>query len=671
MCGIAGIFNLYNAKEVPIDTLKAMAAIIKHRGPDGFGFYRDQRIGLAHARLSIIDLKGGQQPIYNEDKTIWITFNGEIFNYIELRKILENKGHVFYTKSDTETIIHLYEEYGTECLKHLNGQFAFAVWDRKKARLFIARDRVGIRPLFYTIIDGSLIFASEIKSLFIDKRVKREIDPYALDQIFTFWMTIPPRTAFKGIFELPAGHYMLIENGDIKTARYWDPDFTQDNGLKTEAEYAEELKELLVDSTRLQLRADVPVGAYLSGGIDSSVITTLIKKYTDTPLRTFSVTFHDEVYDESNYQKQMINYLNTDHSDIKCTYSDIGSIFPDVIWHTEKPIVRTAPAPLYLLSKLVRDSGYKVVLTGEGADEILAGYDIFKEVKVRKFLERFPGSKFRPLILKRLYPYLANSPVKSIQYAEAFFKAGTTDYPQEYYSHIPRWNTTAKIKGFFSEGYKATLDQYKNTEELSGFLSGNLSKYDDLSKAQYIEIKTLLSGYLLSSQGDRVAMAHSIEGRFPFLDHRIMEFCFKLPPHIRMNTLTEKYILKKSMRNLLPRSIIQRTKQPYMAPDSKSFFAEKSLDYVEELLSEKYLQDSGYFNPKTVSALIKKCKQSQVLGFKDNMAIVGIISTLLVHDQFIKNYDSQISNRKEEVTIMPLPTRFIWENTDSILMSGR
>lgn len=639
MCGIAGILQLYNNKTVPKETLQAMAAIIKHRGPDGFGFYQDQNVGLAHARLSIIDLKGGSQPICNEDKTIWITFNGEIFNYIELRELLENKGHVFYTKSDTETIIHLYEEYGTECLRHLNGQFAFAIWDKKKTSLFIARDRVGIRPLFYTIVNGSLIFASELKSLFANKEVPREIDPYALDQIFTFWMTIPPRTAFKGVFELPAGHFMVVADGHIRTTQYWDPHFKEKPYLKTEAEYAEELKELLIDSTRLQLRADVPVGAYLSGGIDSSAITALIKKYTNTPLRTFSVTFQDEAYDESAHQKNMIRYLNTEHSNIECSYSDIGRIFPDVIWHTEKPIVRTAPAPLFLLSKLVRDSGYKVVLTGEGADEILAGYDIFKEVKVRLFLEKVPGSKFRPLILKRLYPYLANSPVKSVQYAEAFFKAGATDYPQEYYSHIPRWSTTAKIKGFFSDGLKAAVAQYRNTKELSDFLSESFYGYDNLSKAQYIEIKTLLSGYLLSSQGDRMAMAHSIEGRFPFLDHRVIEFCCALPPHIRMRALTEKYILKESMRDLLPGSIIQRTKQPYMAPDSKSFFAGKPLDYVEEILSEQYLQDSGYFNPKTVSALIKKCKQSQVLGFKDNMAIVGIISTLLVHEQFIRNFD--------------------------------
>ena len=649
MCGIAGILNLHNREEISLNTLKRMSGMLRHRGPDGFGFYLDDHIGLTHARLSIIDLEGGWQPIYNEKKSLCIVFNGEIFNYLELREFLIDKGHDFSTKSDTEVIIHLYEEYGIECLKHLNGQFAFALWDREKERLFLARDRVGIRPLFYTLVDGSFLFASEIKALFTDSRVKREIDPYAIDQIFTFWMTIPPKTAFKGISELPAGHYMIVKHGATTIHRYWDLDFTPDDSIRKEDEYADALTELLIDSTKLQLRADVPVGAYLSGGLDSSVITTLIKNHSNTPLRTFSVTFSDKRYDESLYQKQMIEYLNTDHSNIHCTYSDIGRIFPEVIWHTEKPIVRTAPAPLFLLSKLVRDSGYKVVLTGEGSDEILSGYDIFKEAKVRKFLERYPHSKFRPLIMKRLYPYLENSPVRSLKYAETFFKVDMNGYPAEYYAHMPRWITTSKIRLFFSDHLKNTLGDYNNFDDLSQLVTKDIHSFDYLSQAQYIEMKTLLSGYLLSSQGDRVAMAHSIEGRFPFLDHRVIEFCCKLPPDIRMRVLTEKYILKESMKHLLPSSIIKRTKQPYMAPDSKSFFMGEIPDYVDELLSPAYLADTGYFNPKTVSMLVKKCRQNQAMGFKDNMAIVGIISTLLVHELFIKKFDTNISDHRSGV----------------------
>ncbi len=639
MCGIAGILNIHREANISMELLEDMIAALRHRGPDGFGFYKDNNVGLAHARLSIIDLEGGSQPMHNEDSTLWIIFNGEIFNYIELREDLEKRGHRFYTMSDTEVIIHLYEDHGAECLKHLNGQFAFAIWDKKDRSLFVARDRVGIRPFFYTTVNGSLLFASEIKSLFVNSDVKREIDPFALDQIFTFWMTLPPRTAFTDILELPAGHYMMVKNGDIKIEAYWDPDFTPVESVHSEARYAEELRELLIDATRIQLRADVPVGAYLSGGLDSSVITALIKNFTDTPLRTFSVTFDDEAFDESSYQKQMIDHLATDHSNIRCTYSDIGSIFPDVIWHTEKPVVRTAPAPLFMLSKLVRDSGYKVVLTGEGSDEIMAGYDIFKEVKVRRFLEKCPDSKFRPLILKRLYPYLAHSPVKSVSYAEAFFKSDNSAYPAECYSHVPRWNTTSKIKTFFSDHMRETLKDYNSASELSPLLYG-VGGYDDVSLAQYVEMKTLLSGYLLSSQGDRVGMAHSIEGRFPFLDHRVIEFCCKLPPTVRMRVLTEKYILKESMKDLVPKSILKRSKQPYRAPDSQSFFKGNPPDYVGELLSDNNLGATGYFNAKTVSALVRKCRRDPVLGFKDNMAVVGIISTLLLHDRFIDNFDA-------------------------------
>lgn len=651
MCGIAGIVNVYNNKEIPLDVLEGMAAIVQHRGPDGFGFYRDDRVGLAHARLSIIDLEGGRQPMHNEDKALWITFNGEIFNYRELREVLEKKGHVFYTDSDTEVIIHLYEEHGPECLHHLNGQFAFGLWDKNKKELFIARDRAGIKPLFYTLADGQLLFASEIKSLFVDSRVRRQIDPYALDQIFTFWMTIPPRTAFSDVFELPAGHCMKVRSGCVKIKKYWEPDFRQDTIIRTEEEYAEQLRELLIDATRLQLRADVPVGAYLSGGIDSSAITALIKKYSATPLRTFSVTFSDEGYDESAYQGRMIEHLKADHSSINCTSSDIGNIFPDVIWHAEKPLLRTAPAPLYLLSKLVRESGYKVVLTGEGADEILAGYDIFKEVKVRQFLKKCPGSKLRPRILKRLYPYLSASPVRSLTYAETFFSADCSRYPAAYSSHFPRWNTTSMIKTFFSDHLKNILGDYNNAGELSHFLSHDTPRYEGMSQAQYIEMKTLLPGYLLSSQGDRVAMAHSIECRLPFLDHRVIEFCGTLPPTLKMRALTEKYILKKSMKDLLPRSIIERTKQPYRAPDAKCFFQDGAPEYIKDLLSEENLNKTGYFDPKRVSGLVNKCAQNPVLGFKDNMAVVGILSTLLLHEQFVKNFhkkNSAVTELKEK-----------------------
>jgi asparagine synthase (glutamine-hydrolysing) len=647
MCGIAGIHHPTRGGSVPKEYLEAMAAVLRHRGPDGFGFYRNGKVGLAHSRLSIIDLEGGWQPMANEDRSVWIVFNGEIFNYIELRDDLKKRGHVFATESDTEVIVHLYEEYGTGCLEHLNGQFAFAIWDERRGRLFLARDRVGIRPLFYTTVGDELIFASEVKALFADPRVPREIDPAALDQIFTFWMTVPPRTAFKGVSELEAGHFMTVEKGRRRIERYWDPDFSPAEERRPDEEYAEELLSLLVDATRIRLRADVPVGAYLSGGIDSSSITALIRHFTDNRLRTFSVMFADGDFDETTFQQQVTKHLGTDHSSIRCTYDDIGEIFPDVVWAMEKPVLRTAPAPLFLLSRLVRENDYKVVLTGEGADEMLAGYDLFKEAKVRRFIARGSDSGFRPHLLKRLYPYLQNSPTKSTQYARMFFAQETSSFPPHCYAHVPRWTTTMKAKQFFSPELREAFSSRDTVRDLSPVVADGIGDFDHLSQAQYMEIKTLLSGYLLSSQGDRVAMAHSVEGRYPFLDHRLMEFCFRLPPTVRMRGLREKYLLKKSLGRFLPPSVVERPKQPYRAPDAKSFFSGNDHGYVGHLLSEEVLNKTGFFDPRAVGMLAAKCARNPVLGFKDNMAIVGIISTQILHDTFVERFNDRL---QEQIT---------------------
>lgn len=640
MCGIAGIFNLNDCREVSMDTLKQMIYTLRHRGPDAFGLFADKAVGFGHARLSIIDLSGGKQPMANEDETVWITFNGEIFNFLELREDLEKKGHLFKTLSDTEVIIHLYEDYGPQCLQHLNGQFAFAIWDNNKQELFLARDRMGIRPLFYAMHHNRFYFASEIKAIFATGEIQREIDPEALNQIFTLWCTVPPRTAFRGVYELPPAHYMIIKrDGKIVERQYWDVLFPVEFERLTFDGAVEGLKELLVDATRFQLRADVPVGAYLSGGIDSSVTAALIRHFSDAPLQTFSVAFEDKDYDESDYQKEMIRALDTEHHEIRCTYDDISLNLPEVIWHTEKPILRTAPVPLFLLSKLVRANGIKVVLTGEGADEVLSGYDIFKETKIRQFWARFPDSHLRPLLLRRLYPYLPAFQRQSKSYHEAFFSEGLSDPTDLFFSHRPRWQTTSKTKLFFSAELIGRIKGTNAEERLRMALSPEFHAWPPLARAQYIEIKSLLPGYILSSQGDRVSMAHSIEGRFPFLDHRVVEFCARLPLHYKLKGLKEKYLLKECMKSYIPENILKRTKQPYLAPDSKSFFHNgKSPDYVEELLSEESIRRYGYFNHQAVRFLVTKCKRGGVIGFKDNMALVGILSTQLLHRQFVEDF---------------------------------
>ena len=646
MCGVAGILSLGAGKPPERSELTAMIARLHHRGPDGTGIWTSGAIGLAHARLSIIDLAGGHQPIHNEDRTVQVIFNGEIFNYVELREALIARGHHFYTHSDTEVIVHLYEEHGEHFVDHLNGQFAIALWDTRRQSLILARDRTGIRPLFYTEAAGRMIFASEVKALFALPEVRRSLDVQALAQTCAYWCPLAPRTAFEGVSSLPPGHVMVVRNGTRRIHRYWDWTFPDaESGAsrdtrRTEEDYAAELRDLLIDAVRLQLRADVSVGAYLSGGLDSSIITSLIHHFSNTPLRTFSLTFEDAEFDESQYQQELVDYLDTEHTSIRCTRRDIAAAFPRTIFHTESPIVRTAPTPLMLLSGHVREAGYKVVLTGEGADEVFGGYDIFKEAKIRRFWSRSPNSVSRPRLLERLYPYLKHSPATGRAFTQAFFGDGMEHVDQPFFAHIPRWTTTLRISQFFSRDVRDAVGNWDPYAAIMATLPSEMNRWTPMARDQYVEAHTLMTGYLLSSQGDRVAMANSIEGRFPFLDHRLIEFANRLPPQLKLRGLTEKYLLKKAMAGLLPEAVRRRTKQPYRAPDSQSFFtAGQPVDYVAELFGASKIAFAGYFDSAATGKLFEKCRRGRAIGFADNMAFVAILSTMLLHEQFILGRD--------------------------------
>ena len=645
MCGIAGALHLHSKKPVDQDLLRSMVAMIRHRGPDEFGLYQGRGVGLGSARLSIIDIDGGQQPISNESRTLWIVFNGEIFNYVELRERLQNSGHRFSTATDTEVIVHLYEEHGEECLEHLNGQFALALWDSRTRTLFMARDRLGIRPLFYTVADGTLYFASEIKALLVAPGVQASIDPKTLTQIFTFWSPSPSRTIFRGIQSVPPGHFMRVHEGRTTVEPYWRLRFPERTGKKdpvSDKEKVAELHDLLVDAVRIRLRADVPVGSYLSGGLDSSAITSLILRFFDNRLKTFSVSFEDAAFDESVHQRAVVRHLDTEHEEVLCTGDEIGRRFPDVIWHTETPILRTAPAPLFILSSLVRRSGYKVVLTGEGADEMLCGYNIFKESKVRRLWAREPDFKLRPLLLRRLYPYLARSPARAEAYMQRFFAKGLQDTDLPHYSHYIRWENTKVLRRLFSRELRSEIEDYDPVDEYIGRLPEEFYRWDPMAKAQFIEITLFMSEYLLSSQGDRMAMANSVEGRFPFLDHRVVEYCSSLPPRLKLLGLHEKHILKEAMKDHLPASTIERPKQPYRAPIHHSFIRsgkhDSQLDYVEDLLSPAAITSAGYFQPGGIERLVKKCKASQEISERDNMALAGVLSTQLIDHLFVRKF---------------------------------
>ena len=639
MCGLAG----YLGSPVPRDGARAvlgtMIATLAHRGPDGYGFHVDDGVGLAHARLSIIDLATGDQPMASPDGGAWTVFNGEIFNFVELRAQLEAQGHVFRTRSDTEVIVHLYQRYGDAFVEHLNGQFAIALWDARRRRLVLARDRLGIRPLYYTRARGTLWFASEVKALFAALPGHARLDPVGLAQALTLWAPLDPDTAWQGVSTLPPGHVLAIEaDGRERLHRYWDWTFPEAGDAarpwRDIDQAAGELRERLVDAVRLQLRADVPVGAYLSGGLDSSGIVALVRTATRTPVRTFSVAFAQREFDESEHQQAMVRHLGTDHTTLRIGAHEIGAGFQRFVAHAETPVLRTAGVPLMLLADEVRRQGYRVVLTGEGADEVFGGYDLFKEAKVRRFWARQPESAARPRLLGRLYGYLANSPSSNPAFAAAFFGQGMEHIGRPVFAHLPRWSTSARALALLSPELRASVAGFDPMALVESRLPASIMRWAPLARDQYVEAKTLLAGYLLASQGDRAAMAASIEGRYPFLDHTLVEFANRLPPQWKIHGLSEKHVLRKALAGLLPDDILRRTKQPYRAPDSQSFFIDgRPLDYVAEAFDPDALRADGMFDAAAVARLYAKARSGKATGFADNQAFVGILSTRLLHSK--------------------------------------
>ena len=642
MCGICGFVNVHGATDS--DFLPSMVRALRHRGPDDAGMYRTPQVALGHARLSIIDLAGGRQPMCDPQGRLWITFNGEIFNYIELREELVKRGHRFRTSSDTEVILHLFQEEGERCVERLNGQWAFGIWDSKEQKLFLSRDRLGVRPLFYTQTHDRFLFGSEVKALLECPDVPADLDLDTLDQIFTFWVALPPRTAFRNIWQLPPGHSLVLQDGRIRISEYWRLDFEREGEFAENREEAltEELLALLLDATRIRLRSDVPVGAYLSGGLDSTLIAALTHNVAGHRLRTFSVGFDDAEFDETPFQKEATAFLGTEHREVRCSAEDIVRVFADVIRHTEQPILRTAPAPLFLLSRLVRDSGFKVVLTGEGADEMLGGYDIFKESKIRRFWARDPGSALRPLLLGRLYPYMPDLQRQPTEYLKRFFHITEADLRSPFFSHLPRWELTARLKAFLTQEVRAPRPSDAALRELAHTLPPSFASWDPFHQAEYLEAAHLLPGYILSSQGDRMAMAHSVEGRYPFLDHRVVEFARRLPPRLKMKVLDQKHLLKRAAAGWIPESIRKRYKMPYRAPEGKSFFLSRD-GYAGELLSPERIRRDGIFDPRSVGALVSKFKSGCATGTKDNMALIGVLSTEILLEQFMRPRTSAVS----------------------------
>jgi len=642
MCGISGIYRSSHTTIHP-DNIRKMLVQIQYRGPDESGIYIGEGIGMGSVRLSIIDLAQGRQPMSTPEGDLWIVYNGEIFNYIELREELRGLDYRFRTGSDTEVLLQLYRHYREKCLEKLNGQFAFAIWDAKRRELFMARDRMGIRPLYYCIAGESFVFASEIKSILESGAVLPEFDPVALNQVFTFWSIPSPGTLFKDICEVPPGHFLVLKDGgsgnrghEVPVIKpYWELRFdTVDDKYRSLDEAKEAFDALIADSVRLRLRSDVQVAAYLSGGLDSSATTYYIKQAEPGVLNTFSIGFEDAEFDETAYQASVSKWLDTTHRSIICKNQDIAAHFARVVWHTEIPILRTAAVPMFLLSGLVHDHGIKVVITGEGADEFLGGYNIFKEALVREFWSRYPDSNLRPLLLQKLYPYLAQFQGRRTSMHRMFFGYRLADTASPVYSHLVRWNNSSHVRNHL---HPDLMDSIKTdpVEKFLDRLPPSLKNWGILERAQWIEATLFMSGYLLSSQGDRVAMAHSVEGRYPFLDHRVIEFCAGLPSDYKIRGLNEKYLLKSLMKGKLPEKVIARPKQAYRAPVASSLLSPNAPDYFRELLSPSRIAVYGFFKTDSVEKLVEKTASGKLVTETDNMAVSGILSTQILADLFL------------------------------------
>jgi asparagine synthase (glutamine-hydrolysing) len=644
MCGIAGILRLGEAAPPAIGEIEAMVGALEHRGPDEFGLYRDERASLGHARLSIIDLKTGQQPLANEDDTLWVVFNGEIFNYVELRAQLVAQGHRFRTNSDTEVIVHAYQAWKERAFAKFNGQFAIALWDARSQSLVLARDRLGVRPLYLCEHGGRLYFASEVKAIFAaDATIPRVLDGVGLAETFTFWSVVPPQSVFAGITELEPGHVLTVTRESRAVCQFWQPRYPTPGtpgfrGTLDDAVHA--VRSALDQAVSLRmLRSDVPVGSYLSGGLDSSLIAAMGRRAKGDAFATFSVRFEESEFDETRWQRMVAQRLASDHHEVVVRRADIAAAFPAVVLHAERPILRTAPVPLFLLSRLAREAGIKVVLTGEGADEVFAGYDLFREAKIRRFWGRQPASTWRPRLLERLYSYLHRSPVAQRSMAREFFGRGREQWREPGFGHQPRWRATAALQRLFNREIRA---QAAGTDVVGRLVAGLPAAFADwpaLCQDQYLEMRTLLSGYLLSSQGDRMLMANSVEGRFPFLDANVVDLADSLPPAYKLRVLDEKHVVKRAAEGLVPEEIISRPKQPYRAPDALSFAGPNEPDWIADVLSGRSIAQAGIFDASAVDKLWSKCRNGGRTQFSnsDNMALCGVLSTQLLHRQFVQS----------------------------------
>jgi asparagine synthase (glutamine-hydrolysing) len=599
MCGINGIAFSNEARRVDESSVRRMRDVIHHRGPDDGGIFVEKNVGLGHRRLAIVDVSHGAQPMFNEDDSICIVYNGEVYNHADYRAELEAKGHVYQTHCDTETILHLYEEHGAKCVEKLRGMFAFAIWDRRRKELFIARDRLGVKPLYYVHdAEGNLFFASEIKSLLEAKAVRAEINFNVLPDQLANHGTSGDETLFRNVKRLLPGHTLSWKDGRIKIEKFWDVSFEPKHGEKTDAEFVEEWRELFRKSVELRLMADVPLGMFLSGGIDSSAICAMMARAVDEPIKTFSVGFSEREANELEYARLVSNAFKTEHHEITVTPAQFFEILPKLVWHEDEPLGFIASVPLYFVSKLAQNH-VKVVLTGEGSDEILGGYGRYrKTLSLLKYGEKYES--LTPNFLRELVKNNVGSLPLGAKLSRTFLSR-SADIENLYFDNFAIFSK-AMQENLLTRETKEKIAHENPYADLQNYLAETDAR-DLLDKLLYADTKTYLHELLMKQ--DQMSMAASIESRVPFLDHKLVEYTAKLPRRMKIRGRETKWILREAMREILPAEILNRPKMGFPVPVG-NWFRREFRHIVDEYVSSERAVSRGIFNADFVREIVAR-----------------------------------------------------------------
>ncbi|MFN0111083.1 MAG: asparagine synthase (glutamine-hydrolyzing) [Blastocatellia bacterium] len=633
MCGIAGYFRSGTTGATP-HLIEQMCDVITHRGPDDAGYHVEDGLAIGMRRLSIIDVASGHQPISNEDGTVWIVFNGEIYNFAELRADLIARGHSFKTHSDTETIVHLYEEEGERCVERLRGMFGFAVWDRRTNKLFLARDRVGKKPLHYTHVGDTFVFGSELKSLLQFPGIRRETNPQAISDYLSFGYVPDPLTAFQGIHKLPPGHTLTLQDGRITTRKYWDFSYGEEpTSEQPEQFYVERLRELIEESVRIRLISEVPLGAFLSGGVDSSTVVAMMARVMDQPVKTFSIGFSEASHDELKYARLTAERYQTDHHEFVVT-PDVCQLVEEIVWHHDEPFADASSIPTYAVSKLAREH-VTVVLSGDGGDELFAGYERYLVHQGREGFERIPRwlRKGVMLPLSQMLPRAA--------YGKQFLRNVSLEGGARFADSLSYFGSDAK-RELLNASIRRELNGHDSADQFRRIYDEPVGA-DKLNRLLYLDSKTYLPGDILTKV-DRMSMAHSIEARVPLLDHKLIEFVQTIPASLKLRGSTTKHILKQAMSGLIPEAIINRPKMGFGVPLRK-WLNHELREMLHDTLTDRTARERGLLDQQAVQALLDEHGR----GRRDNsLHLWGLLTLELWHRAFIdRKPESSFSGAKQ------------------------